>query len=175
MTDTETETLTDRDYKGPDGSRFSNYHLIQNLLDEGALLNAEGEVVTEWPHFWPITEIQVFQDDEYSGSTHEWRFPEGTTVRPWEINDPNQYAVTVYEQGYVYMGPEEGGWGVHPSQAKAVIIVNDPMDTSKEIELGKALAYCLAEHYGERSGVHTYCLLERAVGADHTVGSAYYC
>lgn len=182
------DELTDQDFKGPEGSRYSNAHLFLELLEWGHVFDQDGNVALEvTSQFWStFTEILVFQTDDYSGVTHEWRLPE-REIHPWQLNQPKPTVVTIYETHEVYGGPEEGGWHYYPRQAIGFVVLDSGYAESsiqKGLETAELLVAIAHEEHGDfndeqgwyrRDPRRLWWQLENVPGYDHSVGSQFYC
>lgn len=171
------------DMTGPDGSRYSNFHLWQQLQAEGAIFNEDLEPCDEAHASVNFLEATVWRDFDYSGRTHEWRL--ASVPNPWEINRP-ALVVTIYEQCYVHAGPEEGGWGWSPKTAVAAITIANPYQReSVDAALAAAELLCAIRYeqegafephgYQNRHDLSWFFNDEVVFGTDHSVGGVYYC
>lgn len=186
MATTELE-LTDRDFKGPDGSRYSNFHLFLEQMEAGCTFDENGDSWSDEMDPWwggrnilSRFETQVFQEEDMSGRTHEWRLVHNE-LQPWEMNQPQAAFITLYESEYAHQGPEEGGWGATVNWVVGVIVITDiynPENRAAAEELATVLCDMRNEYIGsDRHGEshRAFWQAENVFGHRHTVGSFYYC
>lgn len=185
MQEAHIDELTDRDFRGPDGSRYSNWHLFHETIAAGHVFTSRLEVVDEEPSSIGLTEIQVFQDETYSGNTHEWRLVH--SVNPWELNQPVPKVVTLYMSEWAHQGPEEGGWGWTFHHVLGTILIDNPYSRESIAEAEAAAELLCAiwmqeeglfderYRYRNQSDVNVYAETENVFAHRHSVGSVYYC
>ncbi len=175
-TDPDSVDLVDGDMRGPEGSRFSNWHLLQDLRRDGMIFFPDGTNPEEGETPRSAREILVYQCEDYNGQTHEWRLAREASAHDLNYSPPIAYSI--YDSGQVYMGPEEGGWHWTFERLHAIVLVRGneyhPENQAEAKATAEYFAEVLQENCANSDG-RFYATSEHVIGLSHSVGHVYYC